>query len=165
MNCQSLPAWWSPKKHNTLETQKKHNYLPLQYPQLDHRRLSSPGDQERDSAQRHEKASRMWNQPGILCTCARELSKSTKALFSWLPWVPLTSNTVHLPASQTAATLAWGTLTHQTLSPPFFPLQTPHNTAEDPASLWPYFTSTSEPLHNWQWKHLFLFQSLRFSSL
>lgn len=47
--------------------------------------------------------------------------------------------------------------------PPFSPTQTSHTTAEEPASLWPYFTSG--PLYNWQQKHLILFQSLHFSSI
>lgn len=100
MNCQSLPARWSPKQHNrhprdTAKTQPS----TFQYLQLDHRRLSSPGDQRRDSAQCHVKATRMWNHPGILCTHARELSKNTKTLFCWIHWL-LTQFTCMPPRQQ-----------------------------------------------------------------
>ena len=164
MNYQNLPAQRSPKQHckharNTGETWP----CTFQHPRLDHRRLSHPGvcrDQRRDLAWCHQKGPRTYVRQ-------RAFQKHQGTVFL----NTLASSTVHLHVSQAVWQQSlWRRhqalhLTHQTPSPPFSPLQTSHPTAEELASLWPYFTSTSGPPYNWQWKHLIPFQSLRFSSI
>lgn len=104
----------------------------FQHLQRQYRWWSNAEEQRRGSAWDHQKGSRTH-------VCHRELPKTTKALFSWIPWVPLASNAAHLHSS----CAVWQQslqhrrqaphLTCQTPSPPFSRLQTPHGIAKEPA--------------------------------